>query len=94
MGELDIKRGIAFLRSPKCTPYSVKAWSKTQKVDFLRRKLPEKDVEEVLRRVEEENPGQESTEEVKAEVQIQGFGVYALAGAGIIGALSSALFFV
>jgi len=108
MGELEIKRALAFLSNPRSTVSLVATWSQAQKVEFLRGKLSPADLEEALKRTsskkeddlaqffEMDTAGQPAAAPVqKQEVPSKagGFGIYGLVGAGLLGALTSALFF-
>lgn len=109
MGEMEIKRALAFLANPRSTIYLVATWSQAQKIEFLRGKLSPADLEEALKRTssskkeddlsqffEMETAGQQPVAPVpRQEVPSKagGFGIYGLVGAGLLGALTSALFF-
>ena len=113
MGEMEIKRALAFLANPRSTCHLVANWSQAQKVEFLRGKLSPADLEEALKRsnpkseddlaqfFEMENP-QSSRPAARPDAvsfrpepaaKPSGFGIYGLIGAGLLGALTSALFF-
>ena len=110
MGEVEIKRGVAFMNNPRSTRYAVASWTQTQKVDFLRGKMSPADLEEVLKRTggaQSDDLTQFFEMETKPAAPVpapvtktdpapksSGYGVYGLVGAGLLGALTSALFFV
>lgn len=107
MGEMEIKRALAFLANPRSTVSLVANWSQAQKVEFLRGKLSPADLEEALKRTSSKKEDElaqffEMDSPVPAAVPVQrqevpskagGFGIYGLVGAGLLGALTSALFF-
>lgn len=98
MGEAEVKRGIAFMSNPRSEPQTVANWSQAQKVEFLRGKMSAADLDEVLRRTgtkaDDDVAQHFELEPPKLEQKKTGYGVYALVGAGLLGAITSALFFV